>query len=269
MVFGMLLVGASSDIRAQSQPAKVRTIKLEDYGWQRINQDQPDEWVGTRSRSVSIDHQGRTIVGFTTRENQVLTSREHPGLSFHILRFTSEGKVDLSLILPTDNWFNNGFYQGPDDHIYARANGALQFLSQEPDGNANPIWKTLLLCSTNCWITQSPSRRTLVLRELQGPSHYVYMVMNLSSPAPRIEQSCLWIALNAETITDEFAYRSADGIRMDARRWPLCDREHDTELPLDIRGSGVVKPVSDEAFLLLGTGKERRGVELVASNGQV
>lgn len=269
VAFGMLFVGACSGIHAQSQPAKMTRIKLEDYGWQSLPEEQTREWVGTRSRSVSIDHKGRVLVGFTVRENQGLADREHPGLSFHILRFSSEGKVDLSLTLPTDNWFNNGFFQGPDDRIYARANNALQFLSGEADADdASSVWNTLASCSMDCWINQSPSRRTLIVRELQGPSRYTYTVIDVSSSIPRVAQSCPWIALQAETITDRYAYQSTDGIHMDARRWLLCDREHDTELPLDML-KGTIAPLSDEAFLLLGTGKERRGVELVASNGQV
>jgi hypothetical protein len=54
--------------------------------------EQRGEWGGTRSRLVSIDHQGRVLVGFTVRENYSLATRESPGLSFHILCFTSDGK---------------------------------------------------------------------------------------------------------------------------------------------------------------------------------
>jgi hypothetical protein len=267
--FATLFFVACSSVYGQSQPAKVVKFNLEDYGWQRLPEEQPVEWVGTRSRLVSTDHEGRVLVGFVTRENQSLASREHHGLSFHILRFTREGKVDLSFILPTDNWFNNGFYLGPDDHIYARANSELQFLLGEPDAsNASPVWKTLASCSLNCLISESPSRRTLIVRELHGISKYIYTILDVSSSMPRVAQSCAWIALDAETITDRFAYQSTDGISVDARRWPLCDREHDIELPLDMR-KGVIRPLSDEALLLLGTGKERRGVELIAANGQV
>ncbi len=269
MALGMLFVGTCSDTHAQSEPTKVTRIKLEDYGWQSLPEDQPKEWVGTRSRSISIDYKGRVLVGFTVRENQSLADREHPGLSFHIFRFTGEGKIDLSLALSTDNWFNNGFFQGPDDHIYARANNALQFLSDEPDaGDTGSVWKTLASCSMNCWINQSPSRRTLIVRELEGSSRYRYTVVDLSSSIPRVAQHCPWIASQAATITDKFAYQSTDGMSRDARRWLLCDREHDTELPLDMR-KGTIAPLSDEAFLLLGTGKERRGVELVGLDGQV
>jgi len=269
-VVSLLLAAILTDPRfvsAQTRTGNVTQFKLENYGWQSLP-EQPLEWSGTRARVVSIDHNGRVLVGFTARENQSLASREHPGLSFHILRFTTEGKVDLSLVLPTDNWFSNGFYLGSDDHIYARVNNALQFLSGEPDArNPGPVWKTLLSCATNCWINQSPSRHTLIVRDLQGPGHYVYTVLDVSSSIPSVAQSCPGIALNAETITDKFAYQSTDGISFDARRWPLCDPEHDTELSLDMR-NGMISPLSNEALVLLGTGKDSRGVELVAADGQ-
>lgn len=97
--------------------ANLTVVKLGNFGWQPL--PKTHEWVGTNSRLVSVDHQGRVLVGFTTRESLGLATREHPGLSFHILRFTSEGREDLSLVLPTDNWFNNGLYLGSEDRIYA------------------------------------------------------------------------------------------------------------------------------------------------------
>jgi hypothetical protein len=263
-----LLLVVASCANAQSPPAKVLRIKLENYGWQRLHEEQPNEWVGTRSRLVSIDHKGRVLVGFTAREDQTLASREHPGLSFHLLRLTAEGNIDISLVLPTDNWFTNGFYLSSDDHIYVRVNNALQFLSEEPDThNKGAVWKILTSCSMDCWISQSPSRQTLIVRELQGPGHYAYLVLDVSSSVPRVTQSCPWIASDAWRITDKYAYDSTDGISVDARRWPLCDKEHDKELPLDMR-NGAIYPLSDDVLLLLGTGKERRGVELVSADGQ-
>jgi hypothetical protein len=265
----ILIASGASHSFLEARTENVTRFKLEDYGWQRPHEEQPKEWVGKRSRLVSIDHKGRVLAGFTARENQILASREHPGLSFHILRLTPEGKVDLSLILPTDNWFTNGFYLGSDDHIYARVNNALQFLAEEPDArNAGAVWKTLTPCSMNCWINQSPSRRTLIVSELQEPGHYAYVVFDVSSSIPRVAQRCPWIASDAWRITDQFAYQSTDGISVDARRWPLCDQEHVKELPLDMR-NGAINPLSDETFLLIGTGKQRRGVELVSTDGQI
>jgi len=127
----LLFVCVCSVPYAQTQVAKVTKIKPEDYGWQPLPKEQRSEWGGTSSQLVSIDHRGRVLVGFTVRENYGLATREHPGFSFHILRFTSEGKVDLSLVLPTNNLVTNGLYLGPNDQIFARANDTLQWTSEE------------------------------------------------------------------------------------------------------------------------------------------
>lgn len=269
-----ILAGTWTGAFAQAPRRNVTQFKLEDFGWQPLPKEQRGyERPGTSSRLVSIDHQGRVLVGFTARENQSLSTREHPGFSFHILRFTSEGKVDLSLVLPTNNWFNNGLYLGSDDRIYARADNAFQFLSEQHDaGDASGVWKTLAPCSMNCEIMQSPSRRTLILGDSQGDDHHAYIILNTSSGTPPSVKDCPWIDFYGEAITDRFAYHSTDGIRTDARRWPLCDQKHETELPLDMR-NGAIRPLSDEALLLLGTPAGRkdplRGVDLVTSDGRV
>jgi hypothetical protein len=270
--FAMLLFRACSPIDAQSQAAKVEKFNLEDYGWQPIPKGQHGEWPATRSQSISVDHQGRVLVGFTTRENQTLASREHPGLSFHIVRFTSAGKVDLSLVLPTDNLSTNGFYLGPSDQIFARANDAFQWMSESEDGTRKVDWRFLAPCPRNCYIGQSSSRRTLTVsansKEMSDRDYdrgtRTNTMLDASSFPPRVVQDCP----HAGIITDKFSYQSSDNIETDVRRWPLCDQEHGTELPLDMRG-GSVSALNDEALLLLGTGKDRRGIDLVSPNGQL
>jgi hypothetical protein len=267
----MILTSACPAL-AQTRTGNVSRFKLENYGWQHL--PVTHEWVGTSSRLVSIDHQGRVLVAFTTRENRGLSSREHPGLSFHILRFTSEGKVDLSLVLPTSNWFNNGLYLGLDDRIYARVDNALQFFAEQHDANSDTgVWKTLVPCSMGCKIMQSPSRRTLILRDSKERDHHTYIVLDTSSGAPPVVKDCTSSDSDGQAITDRFTYHSTDGIRTDARRWPLCDQKHETELPLDMR-NGAIHPLSDEALLLLGTPASKKddpqgGVDLVAPDGQL
>lgn len=266
-----ILTSACHHAFAQTRTENVIQFKLEEYGWQPPPKQQRGEWPGEWSRLVSIDHKGRVLVGFTARENYGLATREHPGLSFHILRFTAEGKVDLSLILPTNSWFTNGFYVGPDDRIFARANDVLQLEMENGQTNNSPAaWRPLAPCPKTCYISQSSSRRTLVLREFEGPDRYTYTVLDASSFPPRLVQRCPWIGFYGELVTDRFAYQSTDGISTDARRWPLCDQEHETELPLDMR-NGMISPLSDEALLLLGTGKDgsRRGIDLVSPDGQL
>jgi hypothetical protein len=271
--FAMLLFGACSPVYAQSQAAKVVKFKLEDYGWQPLPKQQRGEWAGMHSRLVSIDHEGRVLVGFATRENLSLANREHPGLSFHILRFTLEGKVDLSLVLPTNNLFTNGFYLGPNDQIFARANDTLQWMPEE-DGTRkeDAAWWPLVPCPRNCHISQSPSHRTLTVstysKEMSERDYdrgtRTNTMLDASLSPPRVVQGC---PHSGGIITDKFSYQSSDNISTDVRRWPICDQEHDVELPLDMRG-GMVVALNDEALLLLGAGKDRRGLDLVSPNGQ-
>ena len=270
----LLFFGAQLSLHAQSSASTVLKLNLENYGWQPLPKQQRGEWVGTRSQLVSIDHQGRVLVGFTVRENYSLATREHPGLSFHILRFTSDGKVDLSLVLPTDSLFTNGLYLGPNEQIFARANGKLQWASEETTTrDEGEDWRPLLPCPKNCHISQSPSRRTLgVSTYSKEPGDPQYdrgirtnTVVDASVIPPSVIQDCPHAG---GTITDKFCYQSSNGFSSDVRRWPLCSQERDVELPLDMRG-GVVHALNDELLLLLGTGKERRGIDLVGPNGQL
>jgi len=256
---------------AQVTSSSFTRLNLKDYGWQSL--PKAHEWVGTSSRLVSIDKEGRLLVGFTTRENLSLATREHPGLSLHILRFTSEGKLDVSLILPTNNWFNNGLYVGADDRVFARANNAFQFLSEQHGaGDAVWVWKTLAPCSMECTIIQSPSRLTFIVRDSQEGRKQSYIVRDTSAAAPPTVNICPWIDSYGQAITDRFVYHSTDGIRTDALRWPLCEQGHKTELPLSMR-NGAIRPLSDDALLLLGTpiGNKGplRGVDLLGPGGQV
>jgi hypothetical protein len=104
MMFSVLFLGMCSSVSAQYQTAKIVKFKLEGYGWQPLPQRQSGqhgEHPGTPSHLISIDHNNRVLVGFSARENYSLASREHPGLSFRILRFTPAGKLDLLVALPT------------------------------------------------------------------------------------------------------------------------------------------------------------------------
>jgi hypothetical protein len=62
---------------------------------------------------VAIDHKGRILIGFAAHDNAGLATREHPGLSFHILRFSPGGKLDRTLLVPTKEYYGNGLYLGP------------------------------------------------------------------------------------------------------------------------------------------------------------
>jgi len=276
VIFSMLLFGACSSVSAQFQTAKIVKFKLEDYGWQPLPQRQPGqhgEHPGTQSHLISIDHNNRVLVGFSARENYSLASREHPGLSFHILRFTPAGKLDLSVALPTKDYFTNALYLGANDQILARANDLFQvFPAAIKTAEEDVAWRPLAPCPSDCSVGFSFSHRTIILRTSEKPFNFdnlTYTVLATSSASPSVVQTCSRMAFYAEKITDKFAYWP-NYDRDDGRtvRFPFCDVDNYEELPLT-RGGGFFS-LSDDAFLLLGSDKDRRGVvTLVGIDGKV
>ena len=253
--------------------ANVTQLKLENFGWQPHPPIVVREaWSGHSGPLVSIDHKGRVLVGFTVRGNPGLATREHPPLSFHILRFTPEGKVDLSLALPTISWFTNGFYLGPNDQIFARANDVLQEMLEE-DGTRKEgtAWRFVASCPKTCGIGQSRNRRFLsvsVFIEHNSWGLSNDTILDASSSPPHVVQNCpraiAWVS-------DKFAYTV--GKDHSLRRSPVCEPEQSVELPVDIEGASV-HVLNDGLFLLLGIGvmrgfAPRRGIELVTPDGQV
>jgi len=249
---------------AQTQVAKVTKIKLEDYGWQPV----PDrrQFGHTYSHNLWIDHKGRVLVGFTVREDHALATREHPGRSFHILRFTAEGKPDLSLVLPANDWYKNEFYLGPDDQIFARANDALQLFSEGSQGQSGS-WQPLASCPENCFISQSFSRRTLLFgakTPVSGRDRPTYTFLDASSSPPRVVRTCSQMAPYATSITDKFVYRGNYDRDDDLTvRFSFCDVEHYEDFPQWGRGGGYV--LNDETLLKV----DPFGARLLGPEGQV
>lgn len=272
----ILLFGTCSSVYAQFQTAKIVKFKLEVYGWQPLPQRQPGqhgEHPGTPSHLISIDHNNRVLVGFSARENYSLATREHPGLSFHILRFAPAGKIDLTLALPTKDYFTNGLYLGAKDQILARANDLLQVFSEAiKTADDDVAWQPLAPCPSDCYFGHSFNRRTIILRTSEKPFNFdnlIYTVLDTSSSSPSVVQTCSRMAFYAEKISSKFAYWP-NYDRDDGRtvRFPFCDVENYQELSLT-RGGGFF-PLSDDAFLLLGSDEERRGVvKLFGMDGKV
>jgi hypothetical protein len=276
----VILTAPCQQLLGQFQPPNVTRMHLEKFGWQPVPKPQRgSESPGSRSKLISIDHNGRVLVGFTTRENYTLATREQPGLSFHILRFTPEGKDDVSLVLPTKTYFTNGFYLGQNDQIIARANDALQVMSEGGDARERgAAWRSLMPCSMNCWISQSPSQRTIIVSESKDSfgrssvwhtNDSTYTILDTSSEI-HILRTCTKMAFYGEKITDRFAYWfGTEGSEHFARRFPICDVDHPEELSLG--QVGITFPLSDDAFLSLGSEfKDLRGVvELLGSDGHV
>ena len=272
------MVGAR--VPAQRPLPKISIFKLDDYGWRPLPKVQRGEWPGTPSQLVSLDHAGRVLAGFTTREDFGLATREHPKLALHILRFSAEGKVELNLVLPTNNYFTNGFYLGAKDQIIARANDSIQVQPEERDLRSGVTTRrSLAPCSMNCRIYQSPSHRTLIIREsYDGLGHSSrwatndsnYTVIDTSSE-PHVLRTCSQMAFWGEKITDDFAYwPKFEGRDEFTLRFPICDVDHSEELPCKWHGGGFFPFNNDEFLLLGGEGNKSRGeFKLVRSDGTV
>jgi hypothetical protein len=263
----------------QSTQPKITIFRLDDYGRQPSPILQHGEWPGTPSQVVSFDHAGRVLVGFTTREGFGLATREHPKLALHILRFSAEGKIEFNLALPTDNHSTDGFYLGAKDQIIVRANNSIQVQAEEGDIHSGvTTWRSLAPCSMNCRIYQSPSHRTLIIREsYDGLGHSsrwptndsTYTVIDTSSE-PHVLRTCSQMAHWGEKITDDFAYwPKLEGRDEVTLRFPICDVDHSEQLPW--KWYGGFFPFNNDEFLLLGgEGKKSRGeIKLVRSDGTV
>jgi hypothetical protein len=255
-------------VYTQSQTPKITKIKLEDYGWQPVP-NRP-QFGHTFRSNLQLDHNDRVLVGFTVRESDALATREHPERSFHILRFTPEGKADLSLDLPTNDWYKNGFYLSADDEILAAANDTVQWISGSHGESES--WQPLASCPEHCSIRQSFSRRTLILRIeplVGGRDHSAYTILDASSSPPRVVRSCPQMA--SMQITDKLAYLlSYDRDDDLAVRFSFCDVDHYEELTkLGRRPWGYI--LNDETFLRIVFSAPRGPVkaELVGVDGRV
>lgn len=227
VTFTIVLFGTCLSVYAQVQTTQIVKFKLDVYGWQPLPQVQHGEHPGTPSHLIAIDHNNRILVGFSARENYSLVTREHPGVSFHILRFTTEGKMDRSFVLPTKDRFTNGLYLGANDQILARANDLLLgFSGAIKTADDDAAWQQLAPCPGDCYVGYSFSRRTIILRTSKIPFNFdnlTYTVLDTSSSAPSVVQTCSRMAFYAEKITDKFAY------------WPNYDRDDDRTVRFPLR----------------------------------
>jgi hypothetical protein len=251
----------------QSQAAEIKEFKLKDYGWQPPPARSPHEWAGSSGQQMAIDHSGRILVGYAERESEALAIRGNPKLSFHIIRLTREGKVDLSLALATSNWQSTGIYLDAEDHILARANDTVQMLIKDDQATTQPTWKPIAHCSMNCRISQSPSHRTLIIRDFEGnPDHTTYTILDTSSSQPRVVQTCPWVGFYAQRITDKFAYWPGSiGAEYFTRRFSFCDHDHPEQMPLTER---IAIPLNDELFVINSFVRDKPVVGVVSGDGQ-
>jgi hypothetical protein len=251
------------DSRAQAQTDKATNINLEGYGWLAPPHTSTREWSGTTRQLMSTDHKGNILVGYTVREREGLATRGTPSLSFHILRFAPDGKLNGSFSLPTSRWFDNSLFLDSQDHILTRANDALQILiGGDEHQSTNSDWKNVAGCAMRCRIIQSTSRRAVLLQD--GYGEHALTFIDTSQWPPRVGEICGSISPYFQhSITDKFAYSATQDSRDDAllNRWPFCDYKSVARIP--IATAGAVHALNDERIAIV----HHDGVEVISSDG--
>jgi hypothetical protein len=230
-------------------------INLRDYGWELPEPLQPREVDTVSRRSIVIDHKGQILIGFPVRERIGLVTRDHPALSFHVIRFTPDGKVNLSLSLPTNGWRNNSVYLSDTDQIIVRADDRLQLLQSGSKAD-NISWTLISPCALRCRIIQSPSRRTLLLYTWDVDPPLTVLDLSQFPTVRRCEKPPPPYSI--QSITDKFAYYAGQNRQLEffTYRWPLCDYGHHVELPIHIWSRYTV--LNDE-FLVANTDEKTKG----------
>jgi hypothetical protein len=249
----------------QSRIQSPIVVDLRTYGWEAPIQHAYDR------PSIAVDSHGRVVVAFTVRARQGLVTRSQPSLDFHIIRFLPDGKLDLSLSLPTHVKTVNNVYLSDTDQIIARANGSLELLRADNGG-----WE--VLCPAPCSASQALSRHTLVLHT--GDADSPMMIVRLSpqpllqrcgKPAQSLESPEDRIQNYTNIITDKFVYFHGSEPESGSftYRWPLCDYEHRVEIPLQI--GGPWEALNDDSFVTYSLSKRSNNweLEVISSDGRL
>jgi len=257
---------------AQSPTDNDVVIKLRTYGWEP---PQP-RGAGSPAPSIAIDRKNRVLVGFTVRERNGLVTRDRPSLSLHIMRFAPDGKLDLSLSLPTNEAGRTGIYLSDTDQIVARANNKIQLLQGDERNAQAGVWKILAPCIAGCRVEQSHSRHTLILstENADPPVTLIRLsqepaLQSCGKPHQYIKSHEDFIQNYPQSITDDFAYFSGwHGLELFTYRWPHCDYEHHVELSANV---DVRLALSNDLFVsTTNSGRTRHGgVEVISSDGQM
>lgn len=238
--FAILIFFACSG-NAENGSLHATRFDLKAYGWAAPEPAHFDEFDPQGPADlISIDHQNRIAVGFTTRASNALVTREHPALSFNVVRFDARGSADLSVKFPTNNWRRNSLYLTPQDSVVVRSNDGFYFVDSISSGQKDLDENSEKLpCEVGCHILQSPSRRTLLL--LSAGPNGVERELDLSgTPSSKV---CKAAPRPTATITDTRSYFIRSGFvpgalqqKFDLESWPLCDGDSVSSVSVCIGG---------------------------------
>jgi hypothetical protein len=261
-VFVFVLVLTLQVYPCRGDALPIATVDLRGYGWE------PPARKQVVSRFIAVDQKGRIVVSYATQVRTHLVTRDKPSLDLRILRFSEDGKLDLSLSLPTHLEYWNSIFLSDASQIIARANDSLQLYQED-----SKTWKVLAQCGPQCSVQQSVTRSTLAIRnEYHGPFLFIRF-----SPVPRLQQ-CAKAPTSAEdpiqhypqAITDEFAYyHGSEGLEQFTFRWPFCEYENRVEMPL--RPGGNWDVLNDRSFVFYpyDPHNDRQTIHVVSSDGRV
>ena len=254
-----------------TNPSETVQINLEQYGWQRLPPPRRHEGWPTVANLMKVDSKGRVVIGYPAREEEGLARREDPKVLFHVLRFTPDGKLDLTFVLPTSSVSDNAVYLDAEDNIFAVADDKLQLLIGDSQVSTSRWrWKPLISCSWSsefCQISQTVTRRKLYVSRCLGPVQRklcedpVTVTYDTSSPEPEVISRCLRPHAGQ---TDTFGYSSGSrGMDYFTLRHLSCSSDSEQEL-------GVHDPVSavlnDDRFVVNRL-KKRWEIGVVTASG--
>jgi hypothetical protein len=259
-----LFVGPRRSL-AQNPPEKHESIDVKKYGWQPLPSRTSHEWAGRPERLLEIDHKGRILVGYTSRDRLELATRDNPTLSFHILSLNSDGSSGRSYELPTTRWFDNGLYLDSEDDLIVKANDVLQARKAESgDGSQKHDWKILRSCSMNCRVNESVNRNVFLLDDKAANPALTFA--RVSDARLEILRQCPELPrYDTHSFDNKYAYYEGQPTPRTYAlyRWPLCEYAHAKQFSLPASGRAIA--LNKRSIALV----DASGVQIVTSEGQL
>jgi len=228
----------------------------------------PTRVLATEAKLMRVDSTGRVLVGYPAREGNELAIRGNPRLLFHILRFTSDGKLDLSVSLPTDNIPHNAIFLDAHDHLLVVANGLLQMLTGDDEMPVQQrTWRVITSCSwpaEGCRVEQSPTRQQLFITKCPESNPFCEIpgltVYDTSLREPQSTKTC---TRRGGRTTDKFGYLSGWDKGYYTRRYPLCGADTPQDLPVH----DAVCAVLNDSLFVVRSGKDERLLAVITEQG--
>jgi len=264
LLVGALRLLAPQGADAQTNAQLLIRIDLSKFGWQRLPPRMTGEGTGRIGRLLEVDHKGRILVGYTSRDRQDLASRNNPTLAFHVLSFDSEGRNISSFELPTTRWYDNGLYLDAEDDVIVKANDVLRARPAESERKLGPDdWNVLRSCSITCEVVQSTDRRTLLLDDKAADPKLIYA--RVSKASLKILRECPEAPrYDMHSFDEAYAYYGGQPTprTYGLYRWPFCEYTQVKEFPLSAGGRVIALNTKSLALV------DHNGIQILTSSGE-